>query len=79
MKTLFKVTAALAFGSVAGMAFAQDPAPEIGYGWEDKNSVIGTEFMVSAANPIAAKAGYDVLARGGTAADAMIAALARGQ
>lgn len=73
MKTLFKVTAALAFGSVASMAFAQDPAPEIGYGWEDKNSVIGTEFMVSAANPIAAKAGYDILARGGTAADAMIA------
>ncbi len=43
------------------------------YGWEDKDSVTGTEFMVSAANPIAAKTGYDVLAAGGTAADAMIA------
>lgn len=29
--------------------------------------------MISAANPVAAKAGYDVLAAGGTAADAMIA------
>lgn len=73
MKTLLKMTAALLCWSVAGVAVAQDPAPEYGYGWEDKNSVIGTEFMVSAANPIAAKAGYDVLAAGGTAADAMIA------
>lgn len=58
---------------VAGTAMAQDPAPEDGYGWDSKTSVTGSEFMVSAANPIAAKAGYDVLAAGGTAADAMIA------
>ncbi|RDX33465.1 gamma-glutamyltransferase, partial [Arcobacter sp. HD9-500m-PIT-SAG02] len=51
----------------------QDPTPEVGYGWEDKDSVSGKEFMISAANPDAAKAGYDVLAAGGTAADAMIA------
>lgn len=61
---------ALALGP---MAAAQDPAPEQGYGWEEKNSVTGTDFMVAAANPLAVQAGYDVLAKGGTAADAMIA------
>lgn len=59
--------------ALAGPATAQDPAPEIGYGWEDKHSVTARDFMVSAANPIAAQAGYDILADGGTAADAMIA------
>ena len=73
MRTFLRTSAALALGVIAGTASAQDPAPEYGYGWEDKDSVSGTEFMVSAANPIAAKAGYDVLAAGGTAADAMIA------
>ena len=51
----------------------QDPQPEVGFGWEDKQSVSGKEFMVSAANPLAVQAGYDVLKSGGTAADAMIA------
>ncbi|KIC38494.1 gamma-glutamyltransferase [Ruegeria sp. ANG-R] len=73
MKTFMTTGAALALGIIACAASAQDPAPEYGYGWEDKNSVTGTDFMVSAANPIAAQAGYDVLAAGGTAADAMIA------
>ena len=58
---------------LSNAVLAQDPAPEQGYGWESKESVIGTEFMISAANPIAAKAGYDILAKGGTAADAMVA------
>ncbi len=58
---------------LAGPALAQDPQPEIGYGWEDKSSVSGSQFMVSAANPHAVKAGYDILKAGGTAADAMIA------
>ena len=73
MKRLTKLGAVLALGLIAHAANAQDPAPEYGYGWEDKDSVMGTEFMVSAANPLAAQAGYDVLAAGGTAADAMIA------
>jgi len=59
--------------ALATTALAQDPAPEAGYGWAEKNSVTGTESMVAAANPLAVQAGYDVLARGGTAADAMIA------
>ena len=54
-------------------ASTQDPQPEVGFGWEDKQSVAGKEFMVSAVNPLAVQAGYDVLKSGGTAADAMIA------
>lgn len=71
MKHLF--AAAFAVAVAAGAVQAQDPAPEVGYGWEDKQSVQGTDFMISAANPVAAMAGYDILAAGGTAADAMIA------
>lgn len=58
---------------LASPSLAQQPQPEVGYGWEDKNSVTASRFMVSAANPLAARAGYDVLKAGGTAADAMIA------
>ncbi|MEL6426087.1 MAG: gamma-glutamyltransferase, partial [Pseudomonadota bacterium] len=36
-------------------------------------AVRAQEFMVAAANPIAAQAGYDVLAAGGSAADAAVA------
>ena len=38
-----------------------------------RDAVVAREFMVSAAHPLAAKAGYDVLARGGSAVDAAIA------
>ena len=72
--TLRLYLAGLLAGAVlATSSHAQDPQPEIGYGWEDKTSVVGSKFMVSAANPLAVKAGYDVLKAGGTAADAMIA------
>ncbi|MEM9249104.1 MAG: gamma-glutamyltransferase [Pseudomonadota bacterium] len=70
---LKRIGATIAAGLLASSAAAQDPAPEVGYGWENKDSVTGSKFMVSAANPIAAQAGYDVLAEGGTAVDAMIA------
>lgn len=72
MRITGKLTLCLVM-ALAGPASAQDPAPEIGYGWEDKHSVTAESFMVSAANPIAAQAGYDILADGGTAVDAMIA------
>lgn len=37
------------------------------------DSASASSFMVAAAHPVAAKAGYDVLAAGGTAADAVVA------
>ena len=67
MRITGKLTLCLVM-ALSGPASAQDPAPEIGYGWEDKHSVTAESFMVSAANPLAAQAGYDVLADGGTAA-----------
>lgn len=38
-----------------------------------RDAVIAREFMVAAAHPLAAQAGYDILARGGSAVDAAIA------
>ena len=38
-----------------------------------RDLVVAREFMVSAAHPLAAQAGYDILARGGSAVDAAIA------
>ncbi|MBT5810709.1 MAG: gamma-glutamyltransferase, partial [Rhodospirillaceae bacterium] len=52
---------------------AQSPAPEHPSGWRDKTSLAAKKFMVAAANPHAARAGYDVLARGGSAMDAAVA------
>ena len=52
---------------------AQSLAPEHPSGWRDKTSVTAKRFMVAAANPHATQAGYDVLARGGTAIDAAVA------
>ncbi len=52
---------------------AQDIAPEAATGLQSKTSVTAKRFMISAANPLAAQAGYDVLKEGGTAIDAMVA------
>src|SRR5258708_37819385 len=40
---------------------------------EAREAVTAREFMVAAAHPLATKAGYDILARGGSAGDAAIA------
>ena len=55
------------------MAGALDTQPEAGTGWDHKEPVRADRFMVTVANPVAARAGYDVLKRGGTAADAAVA------
>src|ERR671935_1764069 len=55
-----KAAAAAFFVFVASLACARD-------------AVVAREFMVAAAHPLAVEAGYDVLARGGSALDAAIA------
>jgi gamma-glutamyltranspeptidase / glutathione hydrolase len=51
----------------------QNGAPEIATGFASKKTAYSRSFMVVAANPLATKAGCDVLKRGGTAVDAAIA------
>ena len=48
-------------------------APETASGYVDKPGWYARSFMVSAANPLAADAGYDILKQGGSAVDAAIA------
>ncbi len=57
---------------------AQDfrPAPEIATSTKTLTTkkAVGTDFMITTANPLATQAGYDVLEQGGSATDAAIAA-----
>ncbi len=58
-------------------AQAQDvarPDPEIATGAEVKEAALSQNFMIVTANPYATRAGYDILKKGGSAADAAIAA-----
>ncbi|MCV6609849.1 MAG: gamma-glutamyltransferase, partial [Amphritea sp.] len=68
------VTAAL-FSSqlLATSQVADSVAPEAASGFAEKRSVSAENYMVTAANPLAVQAGYDVLKNGGNAADAMVA------
>ena len=50
-----------------------DPPAEAATGRTEKSAVHAKRFMVVAAHPLAAKAGYDVLKAGGNAVDAAIA------
>lgn len=58
---------------VSFTALAQDIAPEAATGHAEKTSVTTEQFMIAAAHPLAAQAGYDVLKAGGSAVDAMVA------
>ncbi len=48
--------------------------PEAGSGYHEKQEVRARNFMLSTANPLATKAGYQILEQGGSAIDAAIAA-----
>jgi gamma-glutamyltranspeptidase / glutathione hydrolase len=63
----------LTLAACALAAPAQDLAPESASGRTDKAAVRSRSFMVAAANPVAAEAGYKILRQGGTAVDAAIA------
>lgn len=52
---------------------ADSVAPEAASGFAEKSSVSAENYMVTAANPLAVQAGYNVLKNGGNAADAMVA------
>ena len=55
-------------------AAAAQPQPEAPSGWIDKQAVLARREMVAAANPLAARAGLEMLHAGGSALDAAIAA-----
>src|SRR6187455_148391 len=59
----------------AGAAQAQlPPAPEGASGWTDRKPVAARRFLAATANPHATDAAYAMLARGGSAVDAAVAA-----
>ncbi|MEG2963886.1 MAG: gamma-glutamyltransferase, partial [Janthinobacterium sp.] len=59
----------------ASPVFAEVPqnAPEIATAYAEKTGWAAHKFMVAAANPLAADAGYQMLKKGGSAIDAAIA------
>lgn len=63
----------LPFGMAQAKDVADGYAPEIATGISSKSMQSADDFMISAANPHAAQAGYDVLSKGGNAIDAMVA------
>ena len=66
-------TLAFALALVVFPPVHAQPAPELPSGWTPKSIVYKETDMVAAANPLAVKAGVDMLDAGGTAIDAAIA------
>ncbi len=64
---------AFAAAFLAASSLCAQPAPEPATGITPKALVTSQRFMVVAAHPPAARAGYDVIRRGGSAVDAAIA------
>ncbi len=64
---------AVVLAFIATHAFAQQPPPELPSGWTDKSIVYSRIEMVAAANPLAVNAGAEILALGGSVADAAVA------
>ena len=63
----------LAAASLVAPAQQRPSQPEPPSGWTPKKLVTAKQYMVVAANPLAADAGAAILARGGSAVDAVIA------
>ena len=64
---------AAVLASLASPGHAQEAQPESTTALAERVSVTAEDFMVATAHPLATKAGYDVLAAGGSAADAAVA------
>ncbi|MEH6631217.1 MAG: gamma-glutamyltransferase [Halopseudomonas aestusnigri] len=64
------LTSTILSGSLSAQEAVQ---PEATHAVVEKQSVKSEKFMVASANPIATQVGYEVLERGGTAADAAVA------
>lgn len=74
MKALLRTHLAVFCALLSGAVIAQGlPAPEGGTGYESKQAVVTSRFMVVAANPHAVDAGVEMLRAGGSAVDAAIA------
>lgn len=78
-KTLWCIAAAMLLAACAQpkklphAAAKENHAPEQGTGLTTQKLVEAKEFMAASANPWATQAGYEVLKRGGTAIDALVA------
>ncbi|MFV0296463.1 MAG: gamma-glutamyltransferase family protein [Hyphomicrobiaceae bacterium] len=70
--TLAAATFGAAIHTTPVMAQAGLFAPEAESGWSPKPPASASRYMVAAANPLAAKAGLDILRAGGSAVDAVI-------
>ena len=67
------IACALVLTGCAAVSPQAQLLPEGGSGWTAKSGVSAARFMVAAANPLAADAGYRMLLAGGSALDAAIA------
>lgn len=67
------VISLLSISSAAAQQASDTVAPERATGTASASRVEARDFMVAAANPLAAQAGRDILADGGNAIDAMVA------
>lgn len=68
------LAAFLAHAPAAAQLSPQDVAPEAASGFTEKKAVHAKKFMIATANPHATRAGHEILAAGGSAVDAAIAA-----
>ncbi|QIZ75850.1 gamma-glutamyltransferase [Ferrimonas lipolytica] len=63
-----------ALWSSCAMAAEAEPEPEAATGFQQQGIAFGSEFMAATANPLASTAAQSILAKGGSAVDAAIAA-----
>ncbi len=75
--TILMLNISIGLVTFLNSAHAQDVAdsiaPEFSSGTTQKELVKAKSFMVSAANPLASEVGYNILKKGGSAIDAMVA------